>query len=123
MIITQPRGKIVELAYATIGSDETLTQYIGRQDNFVKVNLKRDSSNKTLKAPSFAVNAAKYGAILMALAPSCAQSLFLFDACMLIMVSPRDALTVALLFFAPGTGNRVYRNDTLFPATVFVPAS
>lgn len=50
MIITHPRGKIVELPYATIGSDETLTQYIGRQDNFVKVNLKKDSSNKTRKA-------------------------------------------------------------------------
>ncbi|CAG7563875.1 unnamed protein product [Fusarium equiseti] len=97
IIITHPRGKIVELPYDTIGSDETLTQYIGRQDNFVKANLKRDSSNKTLKAPSFAVNAAKYGAIPIALAPSCTQSLFLFEACMLITVSTKYALAVALI--------------------------
>ena len=42
MIITHPRGKIVELLYATIGSDETLTEYIGRQDNFVNVNQSQE---------------------------------------------------------------------------------
>ena len=63
----------------------------------MSINLKRDSSNKTLKAQSFAVNAAKYGAILMALASPCKQFLLLLEACSLIMGSTRDALAVASL--------------------------
>ena len=102
MIITHPRGKIAELPYAAIGSDETLTEYIGRQDNSFNVSLKRDSSNKTLKAQSFAVNAAKYGAILMALALPCKQFPLLFEACSLTMVSTRDNLAVALLLLYRG---------------------
>lgn len=58
----------------------------------------------------------------MALAPSCTQFPFLFEACMLIMVSPRDALTVALLSFAPRSGRGVHTDDTLLPATVLLPA-
>ncbi|KAJ4133489.1 hypothetical protein NW768_005075 [Fusarium equiseti] len=61
MIITHPRGKIVELLYTTFRSDDTLTQYIAREkNNFVAINLKRDCSNKTFKAQPFAVNAARY---------------------------------------------------------------
>ncbi|RBR21383.1 uncharacterized protein FIESC28_04920 [Fusarium coffeatum] len=71
MGLPHPRGKIVELPYVTIGSDETLTEYIGFQKkNSVTIKPKRDRSNKTLKAQSFAVNAARYGAILMALTPA-----------------------------------------------------
>ena len=86
----------MELPYATIGSDETLTEYIGFQkENSVIIKPKRDSSNKTLKAQSLAVNATKYGAILMALALPCKQFPLFFEACSLIMGSTRDTLAVA----------------------------
>ena len=47
--------------------------------------------------------------------------LLLFEARLLIMVSPLDALTVVLFLFPPGSGRGVHADDTLLPATAPIP--